>query len=210
MNKKFVIFDMDGTLVDSMAFWRKLGREYLASKGITENVDDVLEQIKPMTMSESSKLFIDVFALEGTPESVEAEMNGMMDEHYRKDIPLKQGVREYLEKLCSEGVKMCVASATAEDLMDSCLSRLGVGEYFQFILSCETVGAGKRRPDVYFEAAKRLGAEPKDIAVYEDALYAAQTAKAAGFYTVGVYDVSGERNWEQLRKIADELVTDWS
>lgn len=210
MNKRFAIFDMDGTLVDSMVFWKMLGREYLESKGITGNIDDVLEQIKPMTMSESARLFIEEFSIPGTPDSVTAEMNALMDEHYRSDIPLKSGVKEYLEKLHNEGVKMCVASATDEQLIDSCLSRLSVAEYFQFLLSCETVGAGKSQPDIYFEAAKRLGALPEEIAVYEDALYAAETAKLAGFYTIGVYDDSGKNDWKQLNRTADEIISDWS
>ena len=99
---------------------------------------------------------------------------------------------------------MCVASATAEPLMEACLSRLGVAHYFQFLLSCETVGAGKNRPDVYFAAAERLGAEPEEIAVYEDALYAARTAKEAGFYVVGVYDDSASGHWDELKELADE------
>ncbi len=206
MNKKFVIWDMDGTLVDSMSYWSKLGREYLESKGITKNIEDVLEEIKPMTMSESAKLFVERFALKETPQQVEDEMNHIMDEHYRKDIPLKDGIKTYLESLWNSGVQMCVASATAEDLMKVCLKRLDILKYFQFVLSCETVGAGKRFPDVYFESAKRLGALAQDIAVYEDALYAAKTAKKAGFYTVGVYDESGKNNWDELKDIADEVV----
>lgn len=210
MNKQFAIFDMDGTLVDSMVFWKRLGREYLELKGIRGDLDDVMERIKPMTMSESAKLFVEEFSLDGTPKSVETEMNEMMDAHYREDIPLKPGVREYLELLHTSRVKMCVASATAEKLMTACLSRLGVAQYFQFFLSCETVGVGKREPDVYFEAAKRLGALPENIAVYEDALYASRTAKQAGFYTIGVFDDSSKRHWEQLCGLADEVICDWS
>ena len=133
----------------------------------------------------------------------------MMDEHYRKDIPLKSGVQAYLEALHRRGVTMCVASATAEELMDACLTRLGVAQYFSFLLSCETVGAGKNRPDVYWESAKRLGAEPAEIAVYEDALYAAETAKSAGFYTVAVQDDSNQPHWETLTALADEMILDW-
>ena len=133
----------------------------------------------------------------------------MMDEHYRKDIPLKIGVHAYLEALHSRGVTMCVASATAEDLMEACLTRLGVAKYFSFLLSCETVGAGKNRPDVYWESAKRLGAEPVEIAVYEDALYAAETAKSAGFYTVAVRDDSNQQHWETLTALTDEMILDW-
>lgn len=208
MNKKYAIFDMDGTLVDSMVYWRGLGREYLERKGVTEDLDEVLELIKPMTMSESAKLFVDRFGVAETPKQAEDEMNAMMEEHYRADIPLKNGVEAYLEKLHRNGIKMCVASATAESLMEVCLSRLGAAKYFEFLLSCETVGAGKRHPDVYFEAVKRLHAPLNEIAVYEDALYAVKTAKEAGFYTVGVFDASG-RHWDEVCELADKIIIDW-
>ena len=206
MDKQFAIFDMDGTLIDSMIFWKNLASEYLSSKGVTQIPADILERIKPMTMSESAVLFQQEFGLPGDPE---AEMNALMDAHYRNDIPLKPGVREYLHLLHNRGVRMCVASATAEHLMESCLARLGVRDCFEFLLSCETVGAGKRSPLVYHESAKRLDATPPEIAVYEDALYAVQTAKNAGYYVVGVYDDSTAKNWLTIEKLADEIVLNW-
>ena len=209
MDKRFAIFDMDGTLVDSMVYWKHLATEFLERKGIQEISPTVLERIKPMTMTESAALFIQEYGLSGTAESVAAEMNAMMDEHYRRDIPLKPGVSAYLESLHSKGVSICVASATAEELMDACLTRLGVAYCFSFLLSCETVGTGKNRPDVYWESAKRLGAKPEEIAVYEDALYAAKTAKQAGFYTIAVRDDSNQPHWETLTALADEVILDW-
>lgn len=209
MDKRFAIFDMDGTLVDSMVYWKHLAAEFLESKGVQDISPNVLEQIKPMTMTESATLFIQEYGLSGTPESVAAEMNAMMDEHYRKDIPLKSGAAAYLEALHRKGTVMCVASATAEELMEACLIRLDVAQYFSFLLSCETVGTGKNRPDVYWEAAKRLGAQSEEIAVYEDALYAANTAKQAGFYTVAVQDDSNQPHWETLTALADENISDW-
>ena len=206
MRYKLAIFDMDGTLVDSMRYWQLLGREYLASKGVTDIPEEVLEKTKPMTMTESSALFIETFGFPGTPEEVAAEINGMMEMHYRKDVPLKDGVAEYLKSLAECGVRMCVASATAEPLMQACLKRLGVLECFEFLLSCETVGAGKNRPDVYFAAAQRLGCRPEEAAVYEDALYAAKTAKQAGFYVVGIYDETAGRHWQELSQLADETI----
>ena len=206
MDKKYAIFDMDGTLIDSMVFWKNLATEYLTSKGILQIPADILEQIKPMTMSESAALFRREFGLTG---DVEAQMNEMMEDHYRNDIPLKPGVWEYLENLHRQGVRMCVASATAEHLMESCLTRLGVRQYFEFLLSCETVGAGKRSPLVYQESARRLGTVPGEIAVYEDALYAVQTAKAAGFHVVGVYDDSAADSWQAIEQESDEVVLNW-
>lgn len=206
MDKKFAIFDMDGTLVDSMGYWKHLAEEFLTKKGVLEIPEDILEKIKPMTMTESAALFAREFSIEGTAESIALEMNNMMDEHYCNDIPLKDGVLEYLKMLNQRGVLMCVASATAEPLMEACLSRLEVRNYFKFLLSCESVGAGKNKPDVYFESARRLGCVPNDTAVYEDALYAATTAKNAGFYVVGVYDESGKENWNYIKSISDETI----
>ncbi len=209
MDKRFAIFDMDGTLVDSMMYWKNLASEYLMYKGVTQIPTDILEKIKPMTMMESAALFIREFQLDGTPEQVAAEMNALMDQHYHNDILLKDGVREYLDCLHRSGTVMCVASATAEPLMEACLSRLGVAQYFQFLLSCETVGAGKSKPDVYFASAARLGARAEEITVYEDALYAARTAKEAGFYVVGVYDESASGHWDELKELADEWIKEW-
>lgn len=213
MNKRYAIFDMDGTLIDSMGYWKNLGREYLARHGITENLDEIIERIKPMTMTESAELFRTEFHLSGTKESIAAEMNQMMDEHYRKDIPLKGGVEAYIKKLHVLGVKMCVASATDVELMQDCLERLRIKKYFSFLLSCEEVGVGKREPDVYFEALKRLQEKevilPEDVAVYEDADYAIHTAVDAGFYTVAVLDDSNKKKWEQLKAQTMESIDDW-
>lgn len=206
MDKPFAIFDMDGTLIDSMVYWQRLAGEFLARKGVRDIPEDILERIKPMTMTESAALFIREFSLPGTPASVAGEMNEMMGQHYRADIPLKPGVEAYLKALRARGTRLCVASATAEHLMEACLTRLGVRDLFQFLLSCETVGAGKDRPDVYLEAARRLGASPAETGVYEDALYAARTAKDAGFYVVGVYDPSAQGHWAELTVLADETI----
>ena len=96
MDKPFAIFDMDGTLVDSMAYWQRLGREFLRSKGVTGDIEELLERIKPMTMTESAALFASECGIPGTPEAIAAEMNAVMDRHYRQDIPMKAGVLAYL------------------------------------------------------------------------------------------------------------------
>lgn len=133
-------------------------------------------------MLEGAACFMDAFGIPGPPQRIVDEMEAIMDVRYRKDVDLKPGAKEYLERLRGRGCRLCVATATAEPLSRACLSRLGVDGLFDFILSCETPGreqgaSGRvpgRRPG-------RLGAQPAETAVFEDALYAARTARDAGF-----------------------------
>ena len=208
MDKRYAIFDMDGTLVDSMGYWKALGRDYLAGLGVRATAEQ-LEPIGPMTMLESAAYFMETFGIAGPAQRIVDEMHAVMDSHYRNDVPLKPGVKEYLEELRKQGVRMCVATATAEPLSHACLSRLGVDGCFDFILSCETIGVGKTRPDIYHLAAERLGAPPAEIAVFEDALYAVQTAKQAGYYTVGIYEPAYDKDWGRISALADETISDW-
>ncbi|HJB16696.1 MAG TPA: HAD family phosphatase [Candidatus Blautia excrementipullorum] len=209
MNKNYAIFDMDGTLVDSMPYWQRLAEEYLRLKNIRDIRTEVLERIRPMTILEAARYFKEIYHFDSESEDIAREVNELMAEHYREDIPLKPGIKEYLAKLKERNVKMCVASATAEYLMEACLRRLGILEEFEFLLSCETVGAGKHSPEVYYLAAKKLGAEPQDTAIYEDAFHAVQTAKNAGFYVAAVYDENAKENWEEICNLADEKIRNW-
>lgn len=209
MDKKYCIFDMDGTLTDSMHDWKALGRDYLVSKG-AEPDETLLWMVKTMTMIESAAYFMDAFGIEGPPERIVEEMQAVMAERYRSDIPLKPGVRAYLAALKAQGARLCVATATAEPLARSCFRRLGIEDCFDAVISCETLGVGKDRPDVFLAAAGRMGADPADCAVFEDALFAAGTAKRAGFYTVGVREPSYAGDWEQMRALCDETTETFS
>lgn len=209
MNKKFAIFDMDGTLINSMDYWCNLGREYLYKYGITENIEDILEEVGTKTMSQGSKLFADNFdGLPDVPEII-SELRTMIADHYKKDVVTKPGVIEYLEALHNQGVRMCLASATDVNLVVLVMKRLGIDKYFEFMLSCEEIGKGKDEPDIYLEAARRLGCKPEEAAVYEDVFYSANTAKKAGFYTIAVADVNATKEWDSLTAIADEIIIDW-
>ena len=94
--------------------------------------------------------------------------------------------------------------------MSLCLTRLGVRDYFEFLLSCETVGTGKNRPDVYFAAAERLGAAVENTVVYEDAWYAVRTAKEAGFHVVAIYDYNSRARWNEIRDMAHRPIEGWA
>ena len=159
MDKRFCIFDMDGTLVDSMSYWKGLGRDYLEAQGLSPR-EEKLAQVQTMTMLEGAAYLMETFGISGPPRRIVDEMETIMAKHYRQDVPLKPGVKEYLERSWAQGCRLCVATATAEPLSHACLSRLGVDSLFEFILSCETLGVSKGRPDVYLESARRLGAAP--------------------------------------------------
>ena len=209
MELKYCIFDMDGTLVDSMGHWKNLEREFLLSKQVDEDVDEVLKVIQHMTIPAAMEYFINRFHFEGTVESLTDEFNALMAAHYASDVEVKPGVIPYLDALQAKGVKMCIASATSVPLVTICLERLGLAKYFEFLLSCVDVNASKDKPDVFLEAARRLGATPKETAVFEDSLVASTTAKNAGFYVVGIYDKYSVHNWPAIQALADELIEDW-
>lgn len=208
MDKKYCILDMDGTLVDSMPYWDSLSPDYLRAKGITEDVSELMEHIKAMTMPEACLVLKKRFGLEESPEQIQEQLGEAMRAHYSADIPLKEGAGEYLDSLRAAGARLCVVSSTAPALVKLCLQRLGVWDMFEFVISCEEVGGGKDRPDAYLEAARRFMADPGQIAVFEDARTPVETAKGAGFHTVAVFDPY-TRNWEDCERIADEVILDW-
>ena len=152
----------------------------------------------------------DAPAEEEKAEEAQGEEAEATIDQWREALELAVKQRdEYLDSLRAKGIPMCVASATGKPLVELCLETLGLKDYFSFILSCVEVGAGKNRPDVFLEAARRLGAEPTDCAVFEDAIYAVRSAKEAGFYVVAVKDAHNDSCWEELQSLADETITTW-
>lgn len=210
MNKQYCIFDLDGTLVDSMEYWRPLERNYLRGKGVPDHlIEAATHRTQHMTVAGAAECYAEMFGLPGTPLSIAEELNAIMAGHYTHDVKPKPGVLAYLDKLRAAGVRMCIASATGAPLVRLCAETLGLDRYLDFILSCEEVGAGKERPDVFLEAARRMGAAPEECAVFEDSLTAVTTAKAAGFYTVGIYDTCSAHSWPAMKALAHETIADW-
>lgn len=207
MDKRFCIFDMDGTLVNSMPAWKTLGETFLREHGI-EPPRNLREIIAPLTMLESGEYF-STLGVSGTAQEIAAALNECIRRQYRTVIEAQPGVEKYLASLCGRGVRCCVATATDAALANECLLRLGLLRYFEFVASCEDIGVTKRSPDIYFLAAEKLGAAPCDTAVYEDVPYAAKTALEAGFYTVGYYDPACEHPQQQLKELCKEYITDY-
>ncbi len=198
----FAIFDMDGTLLDSMKKWKSLGRDYLCSLGI-HPPDDLEERVASMSMQEGAEYLHRELKVPGDWKKIVGDLNGMMEEAYRRTLPLKPGVRSYLERLREKRTKMCVLTATPSYLAKMALERLKILEYFEFVMDCETAGSKKTRPECFLAASEKLGGAPQQTAVYEDADFALETARTAGFYTIGIYDETMAARRAYLESICD-------
>lgn len=202
---KGVIFDMDGTLIDSMKVWYNTDRIFLRENGI-EPPENISEIMKKKTIKEAADYFIHEFSLDYTQEYVIKRIEELVAEEYRKSIQLKSGVIEFLDFLDKKRIPSCVATATYKSLATAVLKRCGILERFKFILTGEDVKSGKTSPEIYFECAKRLNIECDEILVAEDSLHCIETAVNAGFYTVGVYDSEASADWIKIRRIAHKTV----
>lgn len=199
---KYKIFDLDGTLLDSMAAWHDLGKDYLLQMGI-DPPDNLNEIMASMSMTESAAYFQKAFKIDLCAEEIIEEIKKLIENKYKYDLRLKPYVKEYLKKLENEHAIMCIATATPLKMAKAALERNEIIKYFSFVASCDEVGVGKNKPDIFHFAANKLNAEPSEIAVYEDADFALITAREAGFYTIGVYDEFFKNKRKDIEIISD-------
>ncbi len=195
------IFDLDGTLTDSMYIWDEAPRALVRRFGGTPP-EDLAQTIKEMGRREASEYLIGAFRLDCTPERAMDAINDLVTEEYRDRVPMKPGADRLLARLARRGIPCAVATASEAFQARDALDRLGLWKYFRFAVSCMQYGP-KTGPEVYLEAAARLGADPARTLVFEDALHAARTAKRAGFRVVGVYDPSAREDRDALKEVCD-------
>ena len=202
------IFDVDGTLLDSMSIWDTIGEDYLRSIGYIprENLNEVF---KDMSLQQAARYYQTEYGVALSIEEIMDGVNGLLERFYREQAQLKPGAGELVRELSRRGVRLCVATATDRYLVEAALERCGVLSHFGAIFTCGEVGHGKDEPDIFEAALGFLGTEKSKTLVFEDALYAARTAKADGFPVAAVCD-SHERRQEELQALADIYLTDFS
>ncbi|MGI6168127.1 MAG: HAD family hydrolase [Christensenellales bacterium] len=202
---KAAIFDMDGTLLDSMPMWGGLVREYVENKGIVCSAES-LRDVESLALQPAAAYFAEHFLQGETAQSVLEDWSDYVVKGYATAVVPKPGVMEYLERLKQKDVKMCVATLTDRYHAQPVLERLGMSQYFEFLLTVPEAGKDKRFPDIYLQAAERMQLAPKQCVVFEDSFYAARTAKSAGFVVYGVFDPHHKGGNEKLRQVSDRFV----
>ena len=185
------IFDMDGTLVDSLmvwdVLWARFGERYKGDSSFRP--DPVTEKaIRTLPLREAMDLLHQKCSIGESGEELWKFATDMCADFYEKDVLMKPDVQDFLAHLKRNGVKMCVASATAPDLLSIIFRRYELDRYFSRIFSCSEIGKGKEHPDVFDAAHAYLGTEKESTWVFEDSFVALETAQRAGYHTVGIYD----------------------
>lgn len=203
-----ILFDMDGTLIDSMWMWEAIDVEYLGSFG-KELPEDLQKCIEGMSFSETAEYIKERFQIPDSTDQMKAQWNQMACEKYRHEVPYKKGAEDFLKKCKEEGIRLGVATSNSRELVEVAAEALGMYGYFDEILTACEVKKGKPAPDVYLEVAKRLGVAPEKCLVFEDVLAGVMAGKNAGMTVCAIKDVHSKSSEEQIRQIADYYIEDY-
>ncbi|MBQ9118925.1 MAG: HAD family phosphatase [Lachnospiraceae bacterium] len=199
--KEAVLFDLDGTLVDSMWMWKQIDIEYLGRFGI-ELPDNLQAEIAGMSFSETAQYFQRVFPeITDTIDEMKECWNRMAQEKYRHEVPLKPGVMEFLEELKRRDIKIGIATSNSCELVTEVLQSLGVRNRFDAVHTACEVAAGKPAPDIYLYVAEKLQTPPERCLVFEDIVMGIRAGKSAGMQVCAVRDEFSM--YEEAQKIAE-------
>ncbi len=207
-NKKAFLFDLDGTLVDSMWIWESIDVEYLDRFGL-ELPEDLHSCIEGMSFSETAQYFKERFSIPDTLEKMKSDWNRMAWEKYTQEVPLKSGIREFLRYHRARGVKMAVATSNSRELAEAVIAVHGLTDTFDVIVTGCDVAHGKPFPDVYLEAAVRLGVDPSECLVFEDVVAGIQAGRSAGMEVAAVEDAYSLYQERQKKELADLYIADY-
>lgn len=203
---KGAIFDMDGTLLDSMRVWKRLTQGYLKQFGL-HVTDEEYAACEGFSQPQVAQYFADRYPqLPGGTAGLMEGMDQLITARYETVAKPRDGVLPFLDGLRRRGVKMAIATLTARRHAEKALRDRDMLDYFDFMLTIEDVGVSKYQPDIYLMSAERLGLTPADCVVFEDAPYACTTAKKAGFRVCGVVEAAYAAGEQELRASSDLII----
>lgn len=205
---KGAIFDLDGTILDSMWVWEQVDVNFLGNRGISVP-GDYAKEISAMNIITAAEYTIARFHLPETAEQVAAEWYDMAMKEYSEDVRLKAGAREYMAYLKAKDVKLAVATSSPRELFLPCLENNEIFEFFDTIVTTMEVKRGKDFPDVYEEAARRISLKPSECMVFEDILKGIKAAKRGGFYVVALEEDHAIEDREEIRQVSHKYIKDF-
>lgn len=204
---KGVIFDVDGTLFDSMGAWHDSGYNVLKSLGIDadKRIGDIFFS---MTMDEVVDYIKENFSVNESRDFLKNGIHNQVEYAYRNEIELKPGVMRILDWVKDSKIPATIATSTDRFLIEIGLARLGIEDYFDEIYTATEVGKGKNYPDIFQLAMDKMGTKPEETWLFEDGLYSMITAKAYGMPVVGVYDKVSHDDQDAIKQVADIYLED--
>lgn len=208
MNFRGAVFDLDGTLLDSMDIWENIDIAFLKKRGLPVPSGYVTE-ICARSFIEAAEYTIDLFHLSESVDAIIHEWNEMAAYEYAHNVTLSPFAADYLRQLKHAGVKLAVATGLPQTLYEPCLKKNGIYELFDVLCSTDDMARGKEYPDIFVHCADRLGVAPEQCLVFDDVLPAVRSAKQAGMMVYGVFDKYSEHNMEEIKKIADGYLFDF-
>ena len=210
LSKEFnaVIFDMDGTLIDSTSIWHEIDKAFFAKRNM-ELPSDYAQHIVHLGLTQAAIYTKETYHLKESTEDIMKEWHDMSIDMYRYNVPLKEGVLELLELLKKNGIKMAIATANDEPLYKPCIDRLGIGSYFTAIADVNTAKEGKQSAKIYLDLANKLGFKPENILVLEDMPTCIKTAFKSGFLTVAVYDHASKEYHQEKKNNSILFINDF-
>lgn len=203
-----VIFDLDGSLVDSMWIWRDIDSEYLGKFGISlpENLQS---EIEGKSFSETAHFFKERFHIPDSIEKIKADWNRMAWDKYSFEVPLKAGAHEFLKRCKEQRIKLGIATSNSRELVENIASVHGLENYFSCIMTGCEVEKGKPAPDIYLAVADALKVRPERCLVFEDIIPGIQAGIAAGMKVCAVEDEYSAYQREEKKALADYYVDDF-
>ena len=209
-NKKAVIFDLDGTLVDSMWVWTCIDQKFIKKYNL-EVPDDFYQKMEGKGFTETAEYFLEIFPeLNFTVDQIKAEWTDIAIEQYQNVVPLKEGVYEFLEFLNRNCIPVGIASSNSRELVETVIKARGIEKFIHTIsTSCE-VKVGKPSPDVYLKAASNLGIDPRDCLVFEDVPMGILAGKNAGMTVCAVEDEFSKEQINKKRELADYYIQNYN
>lgn len=203
-----IIFDLDGTLIDSTWIWKDIDVEFLGKRNI-EMPEGLNEAVEGMSFTEVAEYFKERFKLEESIEEIKDEWHEMADDYYRNRIQLKEGVRALLKEIEQLEKPMGIGTSNSRALAEMIIHHRDIKNYFKTVVTSCDVNKGKPSPDVFLKVAELLDVNPKKCLVFEDTFAGVKAAKEAGMDVFAIFDEASEEFSTEIKALADQYLLNY-